>query len=62
MFSAQIKRASPKTNPIAKAMKLNAEFVIPKITAVIKRPIPIERTPNPDIVQKAFLLSFETLS
>ena len=45
-----------------KAIKLNAESVIPIIIAVTKRPIPIRRTPQPDILQKSFLLLGDTLS
>lgn len=52
----------PTTKPNAKAIKLNAESVIPIIIAVTKRPIPMNITPKPDILQKHFLSLGDTLS
>ena len=62
LIPANIKNASPTTKPIPNATKLHAESVIPIITAVIKSPHPIKKTPTPDNVQNAFLSSSNTLS
>ena len=62
LFPAYSKRATPTANPIANAMKLHAESVIQRITAVSKRPIPTKIMPNPASAQKAVLFSSDTLS